>query len=169
MVTNDSQLPEQYNNFKLVLNESFLINDWQGVDIIVAAAVAHYIPGEMLWLRFLGPSRSGKTELLRTFIGHDDVVACTAPEVDPNGIPEGVGTLRLLEEHLGPYPGHVSLLQALDRFILCCPQGPETYFRWFILENMSRETVALAPSYAPLTTDQGGSKVIVYPYPGGRG
>ena len=38
----------------------------------MAAAVAHQVPGEMLWLRLYGASRSGKTELLRAIAAHSD-------------------------------------------------------------------------------------------------
>ena len=52
------------------LRRHFEIKDWLGVEIILADAVAHFIPGEMLWLRFIGPSRSGRTELLRAICNH---------------------------------------------------------------------------------------------------
>ena len=54
-----SPMEETLEQVKSTLRQHFEIKDWQGVDIILATAVAHYIPGEMLWLRFFGPSRSG--------------------------------------------------------------------------------------------------------------
>ncbi len=54
------------------LRRYFEIVDWQGVELILAVAVAHYAPGEMLWFREIGPSRSGKTELLRAISEHSD-------------------------------------------------------------------------------------------------
>jgi len=47
------------------LRKHFEIVDWQGVEILLAITCAHFVPGEMLWVRFIGPSRSGRTELLR--------------------------------------------------------------------------------------------------------
>ena len=58
--------------------QHFEIKDWQGVELILATAAAHYIPGEMLWLRFIGPSRSGRTELLRAMAEYSD---CAEMEV----------------------------------------------------------------------------------------
>ena len=67
-----SPMQETLNEVKATLRKHFEIKDWQGVEIIMAAAAAHYVPGEMLWLRFIGPSRSGRTELLRAITAHPD-------------------------------------------------------------------------------------------------
>ncbi|MFC1981106.1 hypothetical protein ACFLVN_02550 [Chloroflexota bacterium] len=74
-----SPMEETLEQVKATLRKHFEVKDWQGVDIILATAVAHFIPGEMLWLRFIGPSRSGRTELLRAIAeDHDD---CAEMEV----------------------------------------------------------------------------------------
>jgi len=65
-----SPMEETLEKVKATLRQHFEIKDWQGIEIILAAAAAHYIPGEMLWLRFIGPSRSGRTELLRAIAAH---------------------------------------------------------------------------------------------------
>ena len=61
-------IPEA-ERFKACLAQHFEIDDWQAVDIVLAAIVAHKLGGEMLWLRIIGASGSGKTEILRTCIG----------------------------------------------------------------------------------------------------
>jgi len=53
-------------------NKYFHIRDEKGFTIIIACAVAHQIPGEMLWVRIYGGSRSGKTEVLRAIAEHKD-------------------------------------------------------------------------------------------------
>ena len=73
-----SPMEETLEQVKATLRQHFEIKDWQAVEIIMATAVAHYIPGEMLWLRFIGPSRSGRTELLRAIAEHPD---CAEMEV----------------------------------------------------------------------------------------
>jgi len=73
-----SPMEETLEQVKTTLRQHFEIKDWQGIDIILATAVAHYIPGEMLWLRFIGPSRSGRTEILRAIAEHQD---CAEMEV----------------------------------------------------------------------------------------
>jgi hypothetical protein len=55
-----------------VLNQYLKSIDKVATTIIVASAVAHCVPGEMLWIRLYGGSRSGKTELLRAIAGHPD-------------------------------------------------------------------------------------------------
>jgi len=65
-----SPMEETLEQVKTTLRQHFEIKDWQGVEIILATAAAHYIYGEMLWLRFIGPSRSGRTELLRAISEH---------------------------------------------------------------------------------------------------
>lgn len=67
-------MEETLEQAKATLRQHFEIVDWQGVEIIMACAVAHYLPGEMLWVRIIGASRSGKTELLRAISEHSDCV-----------------------------------------------------------------------------------------------
>ena len=57
-----------------ILRKHFEIKDWQGVRILFAVAAAHYIPGEPLWFRMIGASRSGRTELFRTLSEDEDSV-----------------------------------------------------------------------------------------------
>ena len=73
-----SPMAETLEQVKTTLRQHFEIKDWEGVEIILAVAAAHYIPGEMLWLRFIGPSRSGRTEFLRAIAEHPD---CAEMEV----------------------------------------------------------------------------------------
>lgn len=68
----ESPMVETLDEVKATLRQHFEIKDWQGVEIIMAAAAAHYLPGEMLWLRIIGASRSGKTEMLRAIAEHPD-------------------------------------------------------------------------------------------------
>lgn len=63
---------EELNTVIRLLHDNFKIVDWEGIYIIFAVAVALYVPGEMLWLRVIGPSRSGKTEILRAIAQHRD-------------------------------------------------------------------------------------------------
>lgn len=65
-------MEEMLEQVKATLRQHFEIKDWQGVEIILAVAVAHYTPGEMLWFKIIGPSRSGKTELLRAIATWSD-------------------------------------------------------------------------------------------------
>lgn len=55
-----------------VLETYFEVKDKQGITIVLAMAVAHQIPGEMIWMRVYGASRSGKTELLSAIASHRD-------------------------------------------------------------------------------------------------
>ena len=48
-------MQETLEQVKTTLRQHFEIKDWQAVELILATAVAHYISGEMLWLRFIGP------------------------------------------------------------------------------------------------------------------
>lgn len=83
------QLLSTFNNY-------FHIEDETGFTIVIASAVAHCIPGEMLWVRIYGGSRSGKTELLRAIAEHDDSakMEVITPAAIRGGLDEGS---RLLE------------------------------------------------------------------------
>lgn len=84
------------------LRKHFEIVDWQGVELILATAVAHYAPGEMLWLREIGPSRSGKTELLRAVSAHPDCEKMEAitPAALRGGLKEGAKLLTRIDGKL---------------------------------------------------------------------
>jgi hypothetical protein len=59
-------IPE-VERFEGLLTEYFEIDDLVAAEIVIAAAVSHKARwSEMLWLRIIGASGSGKTELLRT-------------------------------------------------------------------------------------------------------
>ena len=49
-----SPMQETLEQVKTTLRMHFEIKDWQGVEIIMACAVAHYLLGEMLWVRIVG-------------------------------------------------------------------------------------------------------------------
>ena len=53
-----------------LLDKYFPGMDKQAVTILMGVAVAHQLPGEMVWLRLYGASRSGKTEILRAIAAH---------------------------------------------------------------------------------------------------
>lgn len=70
--TTKSPMLETLEQVESTLRQHFEIKDWQGVRIILGAAAAHYNQGQMLWMRIIGPSRSGRTELLRCIAEHPD-------------------------------------------------------------------------------------------------
>jgi len=65
-------MQETLEEVKATLRRHFEIKDWRCIELIMAMAVAHYTPGEMFWCRIIGPSRSGRTELLRAIAKHPD-------------------------------------------------------------------------------------------------
>jgi hypothetical protein len=60
------------SNLFSLIDRHFVAMDKEAVTILMAVAVAHQLPGEMLWIRLIGPSRSGKTENLRAIAAHPD-------------------------------------------------------------------------------------------------
>lgn len=95
-------MEETLEQVKATLRQHFEIKDWEGVDIILATAVAHYIPGEMLWLRFIGPSRSGRTELLRAIAEHPDCaeIEVLTPAAFRGGFRKGPKVLERINNKL---------------------------------------------------------------------
>ena len=80
---------KEAEEFKKLFTDYFEIDDIQALDIVLAAATAHKIAGgEMLWLRIIGASGTGKTELLRTLA--DQSGYCTTMEsITPAAIRRG--------------------------------------------------------------------------------
>ena len=72
-----------------VFGRYFKSIDWQGLTIMVATAAAHCVPGQMLWNRIYGGSRSGKTELLRAIARHPD--STEMEYITPASIRGGLG------------------------------------------------------------------------------
>ncbi|MEE8619213.1 MAG: hypothetical protein V3S84_03700 [Dehalococcoidales bacterium] len=95
-------MEETLEQFKATLRQHFEIKDWEGVEIILATAVVHYIPGEMLWLRFIGPSRSGRTELLRAIAEHPDCaeIEVLTPAAFRGGFTKGPKVLERINNKL---------------------------------------------------------------------
>jgi len=87
---------------KMTLRRHLEIVDWQGIEIVLAMSVAHYVPGEMLWFRLIGPSRSGKTELLRGIAKYTDCVTMEAitPAALRGGLKQGPKLLQRIDNKL---------------------------------------------------------------------
>ena len=83
--------------FKECIAKHFIITDWQAIDIVVAAAVSHKLGGEMLWLRVIGASGSGKTEILRTLYNQIGYVE-TLETLTPSAIRRGFKPMRRNKE-----------------------------------------------------------------------
>jgi len=79
----------EVERYKELLGTHLEIDDMQAVEIVIAVAVSHKIPhSEMLWLRIIGASGSGKTEILRTLLSQEGY--CTAVEsITPGAIRRG--------------------------------------------------------------------------------
>src|SRR4030042_3817788 len=69
---------ERFKELKETFATYFEIEDWQGFRIILGIAAAHYLPGEMLWVRDIGASGSGKTELLIPLLKSPDTATMEA-------------------------------------------------------------------------------------------
>jgi len=93
---------ETLHKVEATLRRHFEIVDWQGVELILATAVAHYAPREMLWFREIGASRSGKTELLRAVSAHPDCEKMEAitPAALRGGLKEGAKLLTRIDKKL---------------------------------------------------------------------
>lgn len=59
--------------FKLSIAEWLEIKDWEAVEVVMATAAALYLPGDPVWTIVVGPSGGGKTELLMSLTGSEDV------------------------------------------------------------------------------------------------
>jgi DNA-binding transcriptional ArsR family regulator len=89
-------VPETLQKVEATLRDNFEIKDWRGVSILLGVAAAHYLPGEPLWLRLIGASRSGRTELLRAFLQDEDSIEMES--LTPASIRGGFkGAERLLD------------------------------------------------------------------------
>lgn len=63
---------EEVNEFEALLTQYLEIDDLQAVEIVIAVASSHKLEwGEMIWLRLIGASGTGKTELLRALVAQE--------------------------------------------------------------------------------------------------
>jgi len=58
-------------NYKKAVNDLLVFDDWEAIDIFLAAVIAHKLKGNMFWLRIIGASGSGKSEILRSLQPHN--------------------------------------------------------------------------------------------------
>lgn len=95
-------MQETLEQVKTTLRQHFEIVDWQGIELIMAVAIAHYSPGEMVWFRIIGPSRSGKTEILRAISEWNDCekLEHLTPAALRGGLKKGPKLLRRLNDKL---------------------------------------------------------------------
>lgn len=82
---------KEASEYKALLDENLIIDDWQAIDIILAVVASHKIPGNMLWLRVIGASGSGKTEILRTLLSNN-VYCAKGESFTPGAIRRGYKT-----------------------------------------------------------------------------
>lgn len=96
--TTQTQNQAAVHELLTTFNRYFHIPDERGFTIVIACAVAHCVPGEMLWVRIYGGSRSGKTEILRAIAEHGD--SAKMEVITPASIRGGLDTGTLLLERL---------------------------------------------------------------------
>lgn len=84
----------EVDRFKSCLAQHFVIDDWQAVDIVLACVVAHKCGGEMLWLRIIGASGSGKTEILRSVMAIPEGYIETLETLTPSAIRRGLQLIK---------------------------------------------------------------------------
>ena len=70
LMSQDDMAARQYTYYEEQLYKILEIKDWEAVRIIIACVCAHFVEGTPLWVRLIGASRSGRTELLRTIISY---------------------------------------------------------------------------------------------------
>lgn len=58
-----------YARIQKELQRWLYISDPEAVDVLMAVAISNYLPGDPLWLYYVGPSSGGKTEVLRQIQG----------------------------------------------------------------------------------------------------
>ncbi len=87
-------IPEA-EQFKSCINKHLCIDDWQALEIVLAATIAHKLKGEMLWLRIIGASGSGKTEILRAIKDIPEGYTETLETMTPAAIRRGFRPIKL--------------------------------------------------------------------------
>lgn len=109
-------IPE-VDRFKSCLAQHFVIDDWQAVDLVLASVVAHKCHGEMLWLRIIGASGSGKTEILRSVMAIPEGYIETLETLTPSAIRRGLQMIKQDKDKPGEYKKiqmEPTLLERLD-------------------------------------------------------
>jgi len=101
----ESEIKKQYVRLKDLedsFEKYFEIEDWTGFRVILGVAAAHYMPGEMLWVKVIGASGSGKTETLRAILRSPKVttVESITPAAIRGGLPGGKKLLDRLDGKL---------------------------------------------------------------------
>ena len=49
-----------------IVKKHYIFDDWQGMELMLATVAAHFIKGQMLWVRVIGGSGTGKSDFLNS-------------------------------------------------------------------------------------------------------
>jgi len=103
--------------------EYFEIIDEIAFTTIFAVAIAHHLPGEMLWVRIYGGSRSGKTELLRPIAKHPE--SAEMEIITPAAIRGGLTTGKKLLDRI---KGKLVITKDLAAILTSKPEARKELF-----------------------------------------
>jgi hypothetical protein len=94
--------PADLDTTLTLIKKHFAVADIEQYTLILGVAAAHYIPGEMVWLRVIGASRSGKTEMVRALGNHPDTAKMehVTPASIRGGMPDAKKILDRLDGKL---------------------------------------------------------------------
>jgi hypothetical protein len=81
---------------KRVIRKWLYIEDSTSLDVMLGTYVANKLPGDPIWIIFIGPPSNAKTELLRTMDGHPKVFFLS--NYTPATMVSGKGTQKKAEE-----------------------------------------------------------------------
>ena len=90
------------DDFLRLYREHFEVPDTRAAVIVAGVAAAHFVHGEMIWMRVVGASRSGKSELITAFSGHEHTteLEVLTPASLRGGLPGGHTVLDILDGKL---------------------------------------------------------------------
>jgi energy-coupling factor transporter ATP-binding protein EcfA2 len=93
--------------------------NYDTVEIVAATIIANRLPGEPLWLAIVGPSASGKTEIVRAMNGMDNVhmVDKIGPATWVSGFKPGEKTRRRKRPNGSSGPGEVAHYGLLSKMM----------------------------------------------------
>ena len=82
--------PKKLADVKRVVNKWLYLEDPYIIDVILSVYVANRIEGDPVWMMLIGPPSSAKTELLRSFDGHENAyfLSSLTPSTLVSGMPQ---------------------------------------------------------------------------------
>lgn len=111
------------------LQRWLFITDPEAIEILLSVAISNYLPGDPLWLYYVGPSSGGKTEILRQIQGpRVKTVSTITPSSLISGFAQSDPEKRKVLDLMATLDGKIMIIKDLTSVLSMKPDDASKVF-----------------------------------------